>query len=282
MIANTIYRNGNGMVPLVLIHGFPVDHRMWDDCAQAMLNQASTGLQTPVFPIIAPDMPGAGVSPIPQESLVQIDTDGAYSDGLDFVAREYVQLLHSLGYQRAVWAGLSMGGYVALNIQRLFPQTVAGLALCDTKAEADSLQARADRLQIAALCEERQSVEPVMHFAQSTTQDSSIKQTQVFQDRFARWIREQQPEGIAWRERMAAGRVDLTQVLSQITVPLLLVSGVLDPSSPPTAMQSIADRASCATTILHCFIEDCGHFSATEHPLIVAGALQKLMSIVLE
>ena len=60
---NTVYRGGQG-TPLILVHAFPVDHRMWDDCAAAVARLADEEGLSP-FPIWAPDMPGAGEGPIP-------------------------------------------------------------------------------------------------------------------------------------------------------------------------------------------------------------------------
>lgn len=66
---------------------------------------------------------------------------------------------------RRFGSGLSMGGYVAMDIQRLYPETVAGLALCDTMAASDGVGGE-NRLKMADAAEQTNSVEPVMHFAQ--------------------------------------------------------------------------------------------------------------------
>ena len=50
-----------------------------------------------------------------------------------------MDLIKAAGYEQAIWVGLSMGGYVAMDIQRLYPETVAGLALCDTMAASDGV-----------------------------------------------------------------------------------------------------------------------------------------------
>ena len=58
---NTVYATGEG-TPLVLVHAFPVDHRMWDDCAEQIARQArETG--DPAVTVWAPDMPGPGRFP---------------------------------------------------------------------------------------------------------------------------------------------------------------------------------------------------------------------------
>ena len=274
---NTVYRQGSaGAVPMILVHAFPVDHHMWDSCAPLIAQYGDEAGLEP-FSIWAPDMPGAGVGPIPDASQTgRVSRDGAYADALDLLADTYVDLVRSQDLQQAFWVGLSMGGYVVLDIQRRHPHTVAGIALCDTKADADSPQSRARRLHIAEVCEQEHTVEPVMHFATAQPGDSTIKQSPEFVTLFTRWIHDQRPEGIAWRQRMAAGRPDLNDQLPMITAPTALVSGKNDPSSPPAHMQPMAQSIVNAD-VSFTAIENCGHFSAVEHPDTVARALVDLM-----
>ena len=192
------------------------------------------------------------------------------------MADAYVAMLHAAGYDKAIWAGLSMGGYLILDIQRLHPEAVAALALCDTKAAADSAQMRAKRIAIAEACESTGTHEPVMGFAASTPEDSTIKQSAAYREQFTTWINEQPAEGIAWRERMAAGRPDLNDVLPAITAPVAVICGDKDPSSPPSVMTPIAD-AMTGTSADMTVVFDCGHFSAYEHPQAVADALLALV-----
>lgn len=277
---NTVYREGSPeAVPMILVHAFPVDHRMWDVCAPLIAQFADAAGLKP-FSIWAPDMPGAGVGPIPEPSKTgSVTSDGAYADALDLLADEHVELARSNGMRQAVWVGLSMGGYVVLDIQRRHRDAVAGLALCDTKAGADTPESRARRLHIAEVCEQEHTVEPVMHFAQVQPGDSTIKQSPEFVSMFTRWIHEQRPEGIAWRQRMAAGRPDLNDQLPMITAPTAVVSGKNDPSSPPAHMKPLA-QAIVNADVSFTSIENCGHFSAVEHPDAVARALVDLMTRV--
>ena len=273
----TIYREGEGL-PVVLVHAFPIDHHLWDDCAAELIARAdAAGLPNPNFPLWAPDMPGAGEGPIPTaEDTGAVAEDGAYTQALDRMADAYVRLIRDAGYSKAVWVGLSMGGYLVLDIQRLHPEAVAGLALCDTKADADSPASRANRLRIADICETEHTVDPVMHFAEPQPGDSTIKQSQRFIDQFTAWIHAQRPEGVAWRERMAAGRPDLNDQLPLITAPAAVICGENDPSSSPAVMGPIA-QAMTGTDAAFTTIPDCGHFSAYEHPDQVAAALLDLI-----
>ncbi|KFJ08169.1 alpha beta hydrolase [Bifidobacterium tsurumiense] len=272
---NTSYADGQGL-PLVLVHGFPVDHHMWDECAQQIAHMSEhAGLEP--FPIWAPDMPGAGESAVPDESATgPIAEDGAYEQAMDRLADAYVQLIRDAGYQRAVWVGLSMGGYVVLDIHRRHPEAVAAIGLLDTKADADSDEARARRLHIAQECESSQTVDAVMHFAAPQLHDSTVKRSADFTAMFAALIQSQTPEGVAWRQRMAAGRPDLNAELPKIAVPALVLCGDLDPSSPPAVMEPIS-QAMTRSEVRMRVIEDCGHFSATEHPLRVAEAIVDLV-----
>ena len=237
---NNIYTDGGNdteTTPVVLVHGFPVDHRMWDECAAALRDQAVKQGVKP-FAIWAPDMPGAGEGPIPSdEDSGGKDADGAFPYGLDRMADAYVGLLHAAGYGKAIWVGLSMGGYLILDIQRLHPEAVPSEA------------------------------------------DSTVKQSDAYCRQFETWINEQPADGIAWRERMAAGRPDLNDVLPNINVPVAVICGDKDPSSPPAVMKPVAD-AMTKTDVTMTVIDDCGHFSAYEHPDQVAAALLELVKRV--
>jgi pimeloyl-ACP methyl ester carboxylesterase len=277
-IINTVLSQGSG-TPLVLLHAFPVDHRMWEECAQ-FISMKATEEGLDAVTIFAPDMPGAGDCPVPDAQISGAQAqDGAYLEALDRMADAFVAKLREQGYQQAVWVGLSMGGYLALAIQRLHPDAVAGIALCDTKADADSVHGRKHRIEVADRCVREESVKPVMNFAQAQQGDSDVKKSQRIVDMFSQWISTQSPQGIAWRERMAAGRPDQSEQLELINTPALVLSGDLDPSSPPTVMRPLAQMMSQAEVE---FVElpNCGHFSAVEYPQEVAQALLRLVQRV--
>ncbi|PJM78668.1 alpha/beta fold hydrolase [Bifidobacterium scaligerum] len=276
-LANHIYRDGEGM-PVVLMNAYPVDHRMWDVCAKALADFADLD-DVPPFPIWAPDMAGSGASPVPSDAdSGPRMANGAYSEALDRLAKAYVDLVKAAGYSKAIWVGLSMGGYVAMDIQRLFPEAVGGLALCDTMAASDGVGGEA-RLTMANAAEQTHSVEPVMHFAQPAEGDSTVKRSPAFIETMSRWISEQNPAGLAWRQRMTYGRPELGDVPGTIDVPTVVVSGENDPTSNPSVMKPLAERIAGAEFVA---IPDCGHFSAVEHPDTVARALLALVRRVQE
>ena len=252
-LANHIYRDGEG-VPVVLMNAYPVDHRMWDVCAKALADFADLN-DVPDFPIWAPDMAGSGASPVPSDAdSGPRMANGAYSEALDRLAGAYVDLIKAAGYEQAIWVGLSM----------------------DTMAASDGVGGE-NRLKMADAAEQTNSVEPVMHFAQPADGDSTVKKTPEFIATMTGWINEQNPAGLAWRQRMTYGRPELGAVPETISAPSLVVSGELDPSSNPSVMRPLAERITGAEFI---DIPDCGHFSAVEHPDTVARALLSLVKRV--
>ncbi len=107
------------MTNLVLLHAFPVNRHLWDAQTEYLTKAGRR--------VLAPDLAGFGDSRVPQES-----TMAALAE----------QVLTQVG-QPAVFAGLSMGGYVLMEILRQHPEMVTGAIFMDTKAGADTEQARA-------------------------------------------------------------------------------------------------------------------------------------------
>src|SRR5699024_8809125 len=123
------YRYGpeaDDVPPLVLLHAFPLDARMW----------ASTISVLPEVPVLTLDAPGFGGS-APLEG------------GLEEAADAVTGTLAAAGVRRSVVAGLSMGGYTLLALAERHPGLLTGVGLLDTKASVDPPQGRANRLQMA-------------------------------------------------------------------------------------------------------------------------------------
>lgn len=214
--------SGTG-TPLVLLHAFPVDARMWDR-ARAQLDDGAR--------VITPDQRGLGGSPL--------EPDGS-APSLDTAASDVLALLDELGLDRAVLGGCSMGGYVAMAVLRRAPQRVAGLLLTDTKAEADGEQARDDRL-AAADRAEREGTDgwlvdgTLPNVLGATTQE---QRPQVVSE-IRELVRSQPADGVAWAQRAMAARPDSSAVLREFTGPALVVVGEEDALTPPGAARNLA------------------------------------------
>ena len=109
-------RHGKG-ASLVLLHGYPLDHHLWDEVVPLLKD---------TFDLIIPDLRGFGKS-------TTVDTPYTMND----FASDLAGLLDQLGIQKVAVAGHSMGGYVALAFARLYPERVRGFALVSSQVLAD-------------------------------------------------------------------------------------------------------------------------------------------------
>ena len=122
-------RQGKG-TPLVLLHGYPLDHHLWDEILPLLEDS---------FDLIVPDLRGFGES---------TTVDMPYT--MDDFASDIAGLLDQLCIKKAAIAGHSMGGYVALTFARLYPERVRGLVLVSTQVLADPPDRKEGRYKSAA------------------------------------------------------------------------------------------------------------------------------------
>nr|HPM85389.1 alpha/beta hydrolase [Candidatus Anammoximicrobium sp.] len=124
-----VVESGAGL-PVLLVHGFPLDHTMWQPQLEALAGEAH---------VVAPDLRGFGASDAGGETVSMED----YADDL-------AALLDARTIQEpVVFCGLSMGGYIAWQFWQRHRARLRGLILCDTRAAADTPEAAANRLATA-------------------------------------------------------------------------------------------------------------------------------------
>jgi pimeloyl-ACP methyl ester carboxylesterase len=237
--------------PLVLLHAFPLDGRMWAPQVEALAG---------TYQVIVPDLRGFGAA---RDQAVE-------EAGMDLLADDLLRLLDDRGLDRVVLGGLSLGGYVALAFLRRHADRVSGLVLLDTKASADGDQARADRLKMAerVLAEGNDFVPEVM-LPKLLGQTSREHRPEVV-EKVTALIREQTPEAIAGAQRGMAARAATTDVLATIKVPTLVVTGEEDVVTGPEIGRDLAAGIPGARFLL---VEEAGHLVNLEQPEIVNEAL---------
>jgi pimeloyl-ACP methyl ester carboxylesterase len=245
---------GRGRRPaLLLIHGFPLDRRMW-------LAQLA-GLSR-LAHVVAPDLRGHGQSETPP---------GNYS--MDHHADDLAGLLDRLGIQRAIVAGLSMGGYIAFAFWRRHADRVLALALLDTRAEPDTPQARAGRDAAAARVQQVGAEAFAREMLPRLLAPASLTDPDIT-DRALAIMAGQTPAGIVAALAGLRDRPDSRPTLPTITAPALVVVGAEDALTPPAdaaAMAAAIPQARMAT------IPAAGHLSPLENPAAVNAALRELI-----
>lgn len=259
---HTLRRGAPDATPLVLLHGFPLDHRMWLDVTDLL-----TGDPT----VLAPDLPGFGSSPVGEDVAERV---GGPTPSIDVMADGVAATLRAAGVTRAVVGGLSMGGYVALALAERHPDLLAGLALLDTKATADPPEAQANRERIAAAVLAEDSVEAVLGMRTSLLGPTCRDARPDLVEHLEAWIGDQGPRGVAWAQRAMAARPDRTAVLSALSVPALVLVGVEDELSPPAQARAMADVLADVRLVE---VPAAGHMTAIENPQPVAAALSSLL-----
>lgn len=242
---------------LVLIHGFPLDHTLWQPQLEGLGDVAW---------VIVPDLRGFGGSPQAEGTVTMEDH-----------ARDVKELLDGLGIEKAVVGGLSMGGYVALAFAELFPEALDGLILCNTRSVADSEAAKRMR-EITALKalqgELPGVVGPMVHTLLSThSRQAHPELAPLTLDMMAR----QSPEGVAASSRGMALRPDRTALLQTIKVPTLVITGSDDTLISPNESRDMAAQLPDRELVV---IPGVGHLSCQEDPQAFNAAVRKFLGRV--
>ncbi|MBC7290884.1 MAG: alpha/beta hydrolase [Actinotalea sp.] len=261
---HTLRRGAPGRLPLVLLHGFPLDHRMWLDVTDLLPGDPT---------VLAPDLPGFGTSPTGQDVAERL---GAPADepSVDVMADAVAAALRAVGVDRAVVAGLSMGGYVAMALLERHPGLVAGLGLVDTKSTADDDAARAQRRRIADTVLAEMRVDAVFGMRTAVLGATNRVARPDLADRIEGWIRDQGPAAVAWAQRAMAVRPDRTEVLAAYGGPVVVVVGEEDELSPPAAAEHMVQAMRDAPLTV---VPRAGHMTPNESPEPVASALAGLL-----
>ncbi len=238
---------------IVFVHAFPLDASMWDEQATAA---RSLGWQ-----VLAPDLPGFGRCPPGEPDLAAF-------------ARHVLAECDRAGVERAVFVGLSMGGYVVFRIAALARERIAGLILLDTRASADPEPARLRRTHLA----ERVRREGVAFLAdeilpsllgETTRRDRADLVGQV-----KRRILAADPEGVARALLAMRDRPDSTPLLADLDVPALVGVGEEDALTTPEEARALAARLSQAQ---YAVFPRAGHLSNLEAPAEVNQALTRFL-----
>lgn len=241
------------MSTLLLIHAFPVDARMWDQQVADLSEEQQ---------VLAPSLPGFGGSP-PAGDVLTMDV------AADAVAGE----LDRAGAQRAVVAGLSMGGYVAFSLWRRHRDRVAGLLLANTKAEPDDEAGKERRRGVAQTARQEGSA----GIADAAPPLLSEGADPALWDRVKEMIRRQPGESIAAASLGMADRPDSRPILPEIDVPTTVLTSSGDTLIPPEVTAPMAEAIPNADLVT---LQNAGHLSNLEDPTGFTDALRSLVARV--
>jgi pimeloyl-ACP methyl ester carboxylesterase len=175
---------------------------------------------------------------------------------------------------RFALAGLSMGGYVALEVMRIAPGRVTRLALLDTSARPDTTEATSRRIALIRKAEHGEFAQ--IHPALWPMLVAPARQSDAELEGIVRAMAEETgPDSFIRQERAIIGRMDSRSFLSAIAVPALVLVGGEDRLTPPELAREMTDAIPQADLVV---VEGAGHLSTLERPAEVTAALQAWLS----
>jgi 3-oxoadipate enol-lactonase len=246
----SVTETGEGAA-VVFLHAFPLGAQMWAPQFAAV----PSGWRA-----VAPDFRGLGRSPrgVPPARDVRDHAQDVWA------------LVDALGLGQVVLAGLSMGGYVALEAWRQRPASVRGLVLADTRAEPDTDEAGAKR----RVMQDKARREGVAAVVDAMLPGLLGATTQVADPHLAvqvrAWAAEATPDGVVDALEALRTRPDSRPDLGRIGIPTLVIVGEEDTLTPPAAARTIAEGIAGASLVT---IAGAGHLANVEQPKAFNTAL---------
>jgi pimeloyl-ACP methyl ester carboxylesterase len=239
---------------VILLHGFPLDGRVWVDVADRLKHAAR---------VIVPDLPGFGRSVVSEPF------------SMDTLAEDVVTISARLRLGRFVLAGLSMGGYVAQAVVRGYASKLSGLVLCDTRAAPDDESARQKRNEMIELVRTYGTPAVVDVMLPNMLHSSAYAHRTELVHRLKSIMLDQGPRTIEYAVAAIRDRPDGERILRESKVPGLVICGDDDRISPASVARSIGALRSGIDVEI---IQGAGHMATIERPEAVASAIESAIS----
>ena len=247
---------GNGP-PVVLLHPFPVNRDFWK-LIEAMLSSR--------YRLIVPDLRGHGDSGVGEGPATMAKH-----------ARDLQRLLDTVGAGKATFVGVSIGGYILFEFWRHARERVTALALCNTKAQADTEEAKANRLKVAAHVLE-QGTEPFIEgMLGKLLGKTTISTRPDLLEGARRMMRKMSAEDVSLVQRGMAERPDSVGDLKTIAVPTLIVIGQEDTVATAADGELMRQHISGSRMKV---VPKAGHYSPWEQPEAAGGLLRQFLDSV--
>jgi 3-oxoadipate enol-lactonase len=248
------YEEAGAGLPLLMLHAFPLDRRMWKPQIGALVSRCRC---------IVPDLRGFGESSVSPPFT------------MERYAEDVVGLLDHLDVERAVVAGLSMGGYVALALWRRYPERVRALVLADTRAGADDEEGRARRRELIEVVESQgASAIANRQIASMVGRTSREKLPDVY-DSIHAMMCDAPAAGIVGALEAMMSRPDSTPTLPTIDVPTLIIVGDEDAITPPREAAAMHEKIPGSRLEI---LAQAGHMSNMERPAAFNHVLSEFVA----
>ncbi len=242
---------GSGPV-VVLLHPFPVNHHFWDECIPYLEDR---------YRLVLPDLRAHGES-----------QPGERAATMDKHARDLARLCDELEIGKAVFVGVSIGGYVLFEFWRQFRPRVAALVLANTRAGADSSEARANREKSIQEIQQRGPTpfidSMIPRLLGETTLRSRLDRVEAARTMMSRMT----VKGLVAALQGLAARPDSISTLHTIDVPALILAGEEDTLTPRAEAEFMHSRIPGSRLEV---VPRAGHYAAFEQPEFAGRLLRE-------
>jgi pimeloyl-ACP methyl ester carboxylesterase len=255
-LSMSVLERGTQGPPLLLVHGFPLTHAMWQPQIDFFAEHCR---------VIAPDLRGFGATNL-----------AAGDSSMEQMADDLAALLDEMPIREPVtFCGLSMGGYIGWEFFRKHRPRLAGLIQCDTRAVADTPEvAKGRRILAAKVLTEGAKVAAESMMPKLFGPQTPEEQAHLF-DAIRQMIESNSPAGIAAALEGLATRRDSRPLLSQLDVPTLVIVGEHDAISTVAEMRDFSSQIPGAEFVE---VPSAGHLSTLENPAVVNKAIARFLN----
>jgi 3-oxoadipate enol-lactonase len=243
--------------PVVLLHPFPAHHEFWQSVVQSLIAR---------YQVILPDLRGHGESDIGEGPAI-----------MEKHAADISRVLDDAQLGRAAMVGVSIGGYILFEFWRRYRGRAAALVLMDTKATADTADARNARLQAAADVMERGTETFIDGMLLKVIGETTRKTRPDLVEAARKMMLKMSPEDISLVQRGMAERPDSVETLKTINVPTLVAPGDEDTLTPIADAELMRQHISGSQMKV---ISKAGHYAAFEQPEEAGKLLRQFLDSV--
>ena len=231
--------------PILLVHGHPFDHTMWDPQIKSF---------SKLYQVITPDVRGYGKSSLPKSAATRFE---------DY-ATDLLALMDTLGIDSFHLSGLSQGGQIIMEIFRQAPSRIKSLIFADTFASLDTPEVKQGRYDTADRLEKEGMDTYSDEVIYKMIKPEHVASQPAVAAHIIKMMKATPPKGAATALRARAERIDyLKDVLPTINIPTLVIVGRQDEFTPVAKAEELQQSLQNCKLVI---IEDAGHMPNLEHP----------------
>lgn len=247
---------GEGSIPIIFLHGFPFDKTMWEGQLEFLKK---------THRVIACDIRGFGKS-----------TDEESELSIDLFADDLIQFMNTLGIEKAIVCGLSMGGFITLNAMKKWPSRFTALILCDTQCIADSPEVKKKRHKNIDEIEANGTTNFNEGFIKTVFHKDSLMNKMDLVEQLRNVVFSNSQHIISQGLVALGGRSETCSILGNITIPTLIICGREDEVTPLAQSEFMNKHIKRSKLRI---IDNAGHVSNLEQPNAFNGYLVEFLAI---